>query len=519
MKPIMSFWSVPKKLGIENKWLNDESWYLSWILSVLSITKSYTRPILYTDDAGADLLVGKMGLEFAEINLNLNDVKNVNPHFYSIGKAIAVKNQSSSFIHIDNDCYVWKKIPDEYFSSGVFYLRELLSSFDFSQKERYCILHRPDIFSKYIKNLPEWWNHHLIGNQIKAYESGIFGGSNIEFFHEWSDIVLEIIQGNDADIWDIIDKESRKDYAIEADPLTASYGYVPSYTLDEYLPSCLATRKSIIPNFATNSYGMTFTRITHISSDKSKYSDLHGRLLSRVQKDYPQYLDNLYSNGLIKSKSAKNPTVTVSILPRRGVSVYDTVLRCVVPRKLQPDQIIVIDNGISSNDINLLSKIKEVKLISGKSATSDDLFIRLTKEHATGDIIIFVDGHVRVPKLYIEKSIGAYLEDSNAIYCSAATDFDTQDFKIGDISYGGRLDLRNKSIPIITKEEKIVKTTKVNALYGGLYVVPKNILNSLSNDLIDFSTLSKRALERSIDIKCIKNLIVSHGFKKPILYK
>lgn len=516
MKPIMSFWSVPFRSGTHNKWLSNDTFYLSWALSVDALTKAYGKPTLYTDSFGANLLSKKMNLDFEDVRTVLDDYSDVHPSLFSLSRAVATKEQTEDFIHCDYDCYVWDKIPDHHEPYDLLFLREIKID-----KKNISPLHRPQEFSGIIEGLPDWWDE-VADKDFSIYQCGIFGGSNLTFLHEWADLAIDIAKSNNSASWDKLNKEATEIISEMQDQFCRMHSFSPSYTLDEFMIAQMAKQRNIKTRFVANYYGMTPSRLTHVSSDKFRTSDLRGRILSRLQKDAPEKVTSISKSGLLTGTPKEYPTTSVVIMPHQGISVYDALLKCVVPRKLQPDQLLLINNGISNVDMNLISKIKEVTIVEGKTIANERSFIRTALQYATGDIVIFVEGHIKVPKLYLEKTIAAYLDYPNCIFCSAAADFASSDGDSKEIAYGGRTDSHGRLFPILSSSEEIVKKIEsVNALYGGFYAIPRDILKQLveKDDATLFSAISTKAKERGYGVRCLKNLVVSHGFRTPIIRK
>jgi hypothetical protein len=335
-------------------------------LSVDALSKTYGKPTLYTDSFGANLLSKKMNLDFEDICIVLDDYVDVHPSLFSLSRAVATKEQTEAFIHCDYDCYVWDKIPDPNDPYDLLFLREIKIDNFSNDKKNISPLHRPQEFSGIIEGLPDWWDE-VSGKDFSIYQCGIFGGSNLAFLHEWADLSIQIAKSNKPEAWDALNKEANEIISEMQDKFCRMHSFSPSYTLDEFMIAQMAKQRNIKTRFVANYYGMTPSRFTHVSSDKFRTSDLRGRILSRLQKDAPEKVASISKAGLLTGTPKEYPTTSVVIMPHQGISVYDALLKCVVPRKLQPDQLLLINNGISNVDMNLISKIKEVTIVEGKT--------------------------------------------------------------------------------------------------------------------------------------------------------
>jgi len=495
MKPIMSFWSEPYIKNRHNRWINENSWNLSWILSVAAISKTYGKPHLYTDDAGKHFLVDQLGLEFESINLSLNDLNGKNSRFFSLGKIYAIGMQKEPFFHIDYDAYLFNEIAPELLDRGVFFERE--SIFDSTLK--LGIVQRPDLLDD-IKNLPSWWKTDKIFN---AYKSGIVGGSNIDYFANYSKIVLDIIDSNTEEKWDLVNENIKRNSFVQ------SSIFSPQYTIEEVVAYGLANHMGISPRFMINNNGLIASTFAHVHGDKQVSSEFYGRIMRRIAVDYPDSMNLV--NKLQPSKTISNPKVSVIVIPTEEQSSYDTVLRSLIPRKIAPNEVIVSGYNLKESDRNLLVKIEAIKLVPGMNTYMESFEAAFRKTN--GQLIILIDGHVRVPKLYIEKAIASYFEYPDSVFCTTSSDFLDKPLVF---SHGALQDDFGVHPNIQESQSNILDTAEVQSLYGGIYVFPSSILHAIfdtSSKLPSFNDISKFVESKGFKIRCIKSIVSSHNFK------
>jgi len=506
MKPIMSFWSKPYVEGFHNKWINENSWNLSWILSVECLSKVYGKPHLYTDDAGAEFLVKTLGLDFASVNTCLNDLKDKNPRFFSLGRSYALGIQDEPFVHVDYDAFLQESIPPELFNNGVMFQKELFINLDPENIEKQgSPLHRPDLMAG-IKSLPEWWGTYVNQQRLRAYQLGVVGGSNLEYFQKYSQIILDAASSNED--WDSIEQEAKRPFRNKS---IASYGFAPQYTLDEYTAYALARQMKIVPRFLINGYNIIMTKYSHVSFEKSSVTDLYGRMMRRILTSFPDRVEQI--RGITLNKEAVSPRTTVVVIPNnKTTSIYDTVLRAIIPRKLKPDEVIVTDYQLSNSDRGLISKLDGVRIIPGGNSYIESLHNAFRR--SSGEIIIVIDGHAKPPKLYIEKSIAAHLEYPDSVFCSAGTDFAERKnvFSYGALKddYGVR--------PNLSEKDEMLNTPETVSLYGGLYAFSKTALHKVfDKNPKSFDDISDILVETGYSLRCMKNVVVSHSFKESVI--
>ena len=489
MKPIMSFWSEPYIKGFNNKWINDKSWNLSWVLSVAAITKIYGKPYLYTDDAGKYFLADQLGLQFESIDTSLNDLKGHDPRFFSLGRTYSVGIQKEPFIHIDYDSFLFQAIPEECFKNGV--LLEKKMQYNVNYKNIIC---DPRTF-KNVKNLPDWWNTN---NDYEYSSIGVIGGSNFDYFSKFSELVFSIVNSNDKDSWeDILNAKEKSNL------------FSPQYTIDQYGSLGLAKSMNVSPRFLISQNNIMSTKYAHASFEKITSSDLYGRMIRRILLDYPDQLNKV--SNLDNSSNFKIPKVSVIIIPNENEGTYDTVLKALVPRNTSPDEIFVSEYKLKEEDKKLLSRLDKVRIVPGADSYIESL--KTIFKRTRGDLIIVLDGHVKVPSLYIEKSIASYLEYPNSVFCSASKDFSDNDKAI---CYGGIQDDYGIRPDVSLNKNPIMKTTDISCLYGGFYCFPSNHLRiclDKTSNLNKFSEFSSYLYSKKINIKCITSIEVSSSFK------
>jgi hypothetical protein len=117
---IWSFWSKPFLAHRQSAWPSELHHLLAWVLSVETAKQHYRETYLYTDDAGARLLVEELGLRFTQVSTALNALAGVDPEWWALGKLYTYQLQRAPFVHLDNDVFLWKPLPDRLTSAAVF---------------------------------------------------------------------------------------------------------------------------------------------------------------------------------------------------------------------------------------------------------------------------------------------------------------------------------------------------------------------------------------------------------------
>lgn len=195
MKVLQTFWSKPlfnsDMTIISNRanagWRNYRYTLLSMAYSCLTISKYYPNIHLYTDDYGLNLLYNILRLPYHDIHTNLNSIDNIDESFWAYGKIITYAEQEEPFIHIDNDIFLWNRLPK--------YIEEAkLSCQSMEMINKYALT---DYLStiKYIrKHIPQ--APHYIRNSrcTAAANLGIYGCNALEFNHYYCEEVKKTVR-------------------------------------------------------------------------------------------------------------------------------------------------------------------------------------------------------------------------------------------------------------------------------------------------------------------------------------
>jgi len=502
MKPIMSFWSKPFLNNKHNEWINKESFRLAWEISVNSITKSMGKPTLYTDSEGKRILVDEFGLDFEEVVECMDALDNFDPRFSALSRYQSILHQEEPFVHMDYDFFLWESLPEDLESEEIIFQSK--STFDNKRDDRFNVfqspIHRPELFPEQIDNLPEWWADNINESEFSTYNCSIIGGNNLSLLKEIAHSVIEFAGKETNDSWDNFENAIRDKYPDNA--LLKEYGSIASYTISEFIPNAICSKNNVEPALVTNECNMHSVQFTHISFAKSRNEEIHGLLMKRMIADS--------SDG-----QSSVPTVSIVIIPNDNESLQNCVLRSIVPRKMSPDEVIVVDNGIKSSERDFINNLPNVKVLEQSPAFTRMEIMKAAAEEATCDIVIYIDSYIKVPRQYIEKSIASVLQYPNAAFCAAANEFQDYDKETG-YAYGATFDGLSPSKPMMSEypaERKGID--EVDCLYGGMYIFPRAVLEKafeIPHTAIEY--MSSYIVENDMEIRCIKNLIVSQDFKR-----
>ena len=190
MKIVHSYWSKPY-FNVESDkggWYHNMFHYMSCALSCLTFSKYYDVELV-TDKAGKELFVDKMNLPYSSVRVVLDDLDNYPPYLWAIGKLYTYSIQTEPFIHVDNDIYVWDKFDEDFVESSIV-AHNLEMAYPMNKEFFFDIMQK---FSYIPQQLIETFNEF---NDVVEINAGVFGGSDLKFFNEYSTEAFKFVDAN-----------------------------------------------------------------------------------------------------------------------------------------------------------------------------------------------------------------------------------------------------------------------------------------------------------------------------------
>lgn len=193
MRAVWSFWHEPFADHRASAWGSETTHLLAWALSVTTARRHHSSTQLVTDDAGARLLVDRLGLPFDDVSLGLNGLRGTDPSWWSIGKLVAIGQQTEPFVHIDADVFLWNALPSHVTSAPVFAQNP-------EQFDPAATYYRPEVFEAALVGraggwLPDEWSwHRRAGVEPRGECCGIVGGTGVEFLRHYAAQALRLVR-------------------------------------------------------------------------------------------------------------------------------------------------------------------------------------------------------------------------------------------------------------------------------------------------------------------------------------
>lgn len=195
IRAVWSFWAEPFRRDQGSTWPTDYHACLSWVLSVEMARRHYPDTSLVTDDAGAELLIDRIGLRFGRVSLELNRLRGRTPDWWALGKLYAYRLQDGPFVHIDSDVYLWKRLPADLVNSPVF--AQSPEWFDPDDPaDHYHVRAVEGTFPPGgLGWLPKEWRWYTGGPGRRAASNcGILGGRRIELISDYANIGIRVAE-------------------------------------------------------------------------------------------------------------------------------------------------------------------------------------------------------------------------------------------------------------------------------------------------------------------------------------
>ncbi len=191
MKIVQSFWSKPllehkADNGCLGGWCTDSFFYMSIALSCLTLRNFYDQVELYTDEVGYDLLIKKLKLPYTKVHVVLDRINNYPKELWAIGKIITYGLQDQSFIHVDNDVFLWKKFPKRIEKAQLIGQHEEIN-YGFNKNVIDDVKQKAIYLPHEISDLDGFYNET---------NAGIIGGNDYVFFHDFSRKAIDFIDRN-----------------------------------------------------------------------------------------------------------------------------------------------------------------------------------------------------------------------------------------------------------------------------------------------------------------------------------
>ena len=187
MIAVWSLWSRPLEPRPCAHWASHKHHLMSWVLSRMTVGRHYPDTALHTDDFGKWLLVDQLGLKYNTVTTDLNalSASGVDPAWWALGKLYTYRLQTKPFVHIDNDIFLWKRLPVDLETAPAF--AQNIEELDGHYYDR-------DQFNHLFKWFPEEWDSYQAHPHPVAYNTGIIGGNDLKIIRRYADQSIKLVE-------------------------------------------------------------------------------------------------------------------------------------------------------------------------------------------------------------------------------------------------------------------------------------------------------------------------------------
>nr|WP_295864931.1 DUF6734 family protein [uncultured Chitinophaga sp.] len=162
--------------------------WMSWALSAAQLHKLYGEVHLYTNDAGKEVLINRLRLPYTHVHTVFNETT-VPAALWAMPKLLTYSLQKAPFVHFDGDVFLWEPM-DKCLGEAALIAQN---------QEHTASFYRPILQDLHQQGawLPDCLTSAVTSEApIVSYNAGIIGGSNIDFFHRYTNEAFRMIAEN-----------------------------------------------------------------------------------------------------------------------------------------------------------------------------------------------------------------------------------------------------------------------------------------------------------------------------------
>lgn len=181
MKYIQTLYFNPKNDPFKQSlgWCRPEFYMMSWTLSSMQLHKIYNKVEIFTNDAGAHLLIDVLHLPYTSIHTDLNDFQTPDERLWALPKIFTYSLQDNPFLHIDGDVFIFQELPNSLTKSQLI-AQNMEVETDYYSEAKMLLRDNLDYFPDCIQE------DVYQGKSFYAINAGILGGHDIDFFQSYA---------------------------------------------------------------------------------------------------------------------------------------------------------------------------------------------------------------------------------------------------------------------------------------------------------------------------------------------
>lgn len=184
-KAVFSYFNSDESFGNKCGFAKYSDFIFTTALSIYCASRHFREVQFISTSWGVDLIT-QLGLPVTSCSTKLDEIKHISRFFWAYGKLLAYCEQDKPFVHIDNDVFLWKPLPNRILNARLcFQSREPFNQpgYSYYRKLKPCFKKTP------VK--PQV----IVENEVRdyAYNCGICGGNDLSIFEIWRQCSAEYI--------------------------------------------------------------------------------------------------------------------------------------------------------------------------------------------------------------------------------------------------------------------------------------------------------------------------------------
>jgi hypothetical protein len=288
MRAVWSFWSKPFTAHKGRIWREPRHHLLAWGLSLKLARQHFAATQLVTDSPGKAILVDRLGLEFDDVRVDLDAIRDADHGWWTLGKLTAYSLQETPFVHLDTDVFLWKALPPWLTSAPVLTQCPEIHPLD----DPWCAPRQVEsVFARHGLSLPvEWeWASSVHTNSFWEENCGIMGGNRVDFLRYYAETAIRLIQDPaHRAAWAEVPDKGDLNMILEQYLLSACLEY---HRIDPHSPYRGITVHHLFPSWseAFNPHASARVGYTHLLGDAKSDPTVMARLEHRVVQIDPVF--------------------------------------------------------------------------------------------------------------------------------------------------------------------------------------------------------------------------------------
>jgi hypothetical protein len=176
-KAVFSYFNANESFGNTCGFVKFSDFLFTSALSIFCASRNFPEVQFISSSWGVDLFK-ELKLPITSYSAKLDEIKDVSRFFWAYGKLLAYNEQTEPFVHIDNDVFIWRPLPDRILNAQLCFQSH--EPFDQPGYVYYKLL-KPCFDKAPVK--PRAIEKNPVTDY--AYNCGICGGNDLRIFKEW----------------------------------------------------------------------------------------------------------------------------------------------------------------------------------------------------------------------------------------------------------------------------------------------------------------------------------------------